>query len=79
VTVVRLCTGLSDCSFLSHVQDVDGESLRKLSQTLSEANVKHKLWIEQPEDIPTCIATRPYVKQDVQAYFRKLKLFKGTS
>ena len=37
----------------------------------------HKLWIEDPEDIPTCIALRPYPKDQVQKYFKKLRMFKG--
>lgn len=66
---------------------------------------QHKLWMEQPEDIPTCLAVKPYNKevdnditqatvcgfsfrffpqlffslilQEVQKYFKKLKLYKG--
>ncbi|CAG0918410.1 unnamed protein product [Notodromas monacha] len=56
----------------------DEKSLTDLAEKLSENHVKHKLWIEQPENIPTSIATRPYFKDEVQAHFKKLKLFKGT-
>ncbi|CAM8958558.1 unnamed protein product [Rhodiola kirilowii] len=35
-----------------------------------------ELWIEQPENIPTCLATKPYLKSLVSLYFKKLKLCK---
>ncbi|KAJ7370492.1 peptidyl-tRNA hydrolase domain-containing protein 1 [Desmophyllum pertusum] len=50
--------------------------LEKLSQDLSANQIDHKLWIEQPEDYPTCLATKPYPKQQIQSFFKKLKLFK---
>jgi Peptidyl-tRNA hydrolase PTH2 len=53
-------------------------ALQELSNILTEASVQHKLWIEQPENIPTCLATKPCPKQDIQKYFKKFKLFKGT-
>lgn len=52
--------------------------LRNLSSKLQEANIVHKLWIEQPEDFPTCLATKPYSKSEIQQYFKKLKLCKGS-
>ncbi|XP_050303521.1 putative peptidyl-tRNA hydrolase PTRHD1 [Anthonomus grandis grandis] len=53
------------------------QSLVDLKQKLEETGVKHKMWIEQPENIPTCIAVKPYGKEEVQKYFKKFKLFKG--
>lgn len=58
-------------------QATDEESIVKLSETLSSKGIDHKLWIEQPENIPTCIATRPYVKENIQENFKKFKLFKA--
>ncbi|GLV45148.1 uncharacterized protein CBL_05250 [Carabus blaptoides fortunei] len=52
------------------------ESLTKLEATLSEYNIKHKLWTEQPENIPTCLVLKPYPKEEVQKYVKKFKLFK---
>ncbi|XP_060066029.1 putative peptidyl-tRNA hydrolase PTRHD1 [Ylistrum balloti] len=52
------------------------ESLMALAEKLKAENVDHKLWIEQPEDIPTCIATRPYQKDLIQSHFKKFKLMK---
>lgn len=51
-------------------------ALRQLAQRLSDADIKHKLWIEMPEETPTCIALKPYRKQDVQALVKKFKLLK---
>ncbi|KAF2894060.1 hypothetical protein ILUMI_12110 [Ignelater luminosus] len=51
-------------------------SLISLKDKLVENNVKHKLWIEQPENIPTCLVAKPYPKEEIQKYFKKFKLFK---
>lgn len=54
----------------------DEASLNDLSSRLSNGNIHHKLWIEQPENIPTCLAIKPYPKKEVQSYFKKYKLLK---
>ncbi|XP_052086494.1 putative peptidyl-tRNA hydrolase PTRHD1 [Mytilus californianus] len=54
----------------------DEESLRSLSSVLTENSIDHKLWIEQPENISTCIAVRPYNKETVQQFFKEFKLFR---
>ncbi|XP_029902483.1 putative peptidyl-tRNA hydrolase PTRHD1 [Myripristis murdjan] len=58
------------------LQAPDQDSLSSLSETLTEGGVAHKLWIEQPENIPTCLALKPYPKETVQPLLRKFKLFK---
>ncbi|CAD7084306.1 unnamed protein product [Hermetia illucens] len=50
--------------------------LTKLSETLKENNILHKLWVEQPENFPTCIAIKPYPKDAVHKYVKKFKLMK---
>lgn len=57
-------------------QAPDEASLSSLSETLTQAGVAHKLWIEQPENIPTCLALKPCPKDSVQQLLRKFKLFK---
>ena len=58
--------------------EAQGErDLIKLAEKLKENNIDHKLWVEQPENYPTCLAVKPYPKQDVQKYFKKFKLYKG--
>lgn len=50
--------------------------LRALSETLTAAGVEHALWLEQPENVATCLATRPYEKEVVGGYFKKYNLAK---
>ncbi len=50
--------------------------LVELSQSLAESEIKFKLWIEQPENIPTCLATKPYAKSSVEKFFKIFKLFR---
>eukprot|EP00884_Botryococcus_braunii_P009829 jgi/Botrbrau1/18848/Bobra.177_2s0010.1 len=60
------------------VLEVKGAAqLQNLSAKLDEVRVPHKLWVEQPEDFPTCLATAPLPKMDIQEYFKKLQLCKG--
>ncbi|KAJ6295262.1 hypothetical protein OIU78_023306 [Salix suchowensis] len=43
--------------------EVKGEpQILNLSEKLKAGGIAHKLWIEQPENIPTCLATKPYPK-----------------
>uniref|UniRef100_A0A0B6ZWM4 peptidyl-tRNA hydrolase n=1 Tax=Arion vulgaris TaxID=1028688 RepID=A0A0B6ZWM4_9EUPU len=58
------------------LEAMDEDSLTKLSEKLTAENISHKLWIEQPENIPTCIAVKPYRRNEVQKYFRQFKLLK---
>lgn len=46
-------------------------ALTSLAERLTAAGVVHHLWVEQPEDIPTCLATKPARKSDVSAHFKK--------
>jgi len=55
----------------------DEFAIKDLDEKLSLLNIDHKLWTEQPENIPTCLVTKPYPKSEVQSHFRKLKLYKG--
>ncbi|KAJ8465918.1 hypothetical protein OPV22_028470 [Ensete ventricosum] len=43
--------------------EVKGETqLRNLSNKLKKEGIDHKLWVEQPDDFPACLLTRPYPK-----------------
>ena len=61
---------------LFNLQAPDEKSLTDVALKLKENNIDHKLWIEQPENIPTCLVAKPYPKTEIQSYFKKLKLFK---
>ncbi|XP_026993770.2 putative peptidyl-tRNA hydrolase PTRHD1 [Tachysurus fulvidraco] len=69
---------LSDLDNMHKVvlQAADEASLTHLSTTLSEKGIAHKLWTEQPENLATCLALKPYPKDTVQPFLRKFKLFK---
>ncbi|XP_064383490.1 putative peptidyl-tRNA hydrolase PTRHD1 isoform X2 [Halichondria panicea] len=53
----------------------EGE-LNALVSVLESNNKDFKLWVEQPENYPTCLATKPYIKTEIQDYFKKFKLLK---
>ena len=57
---------------------IDGneKELIELTELLKQNSIEHYLWIEQPENIPTALAVKPYWKKDVEGYFSKLKLFR---
>ncbi len=50
--------------------------LNALASVLESNDKDFKLWIEQPENYPTCLATKPYIKTEIQEYFKKFKLLK---
>ena len=59
------------------VLEVKGETqLRALAEKLTQAGVAHKLWIEQPEGVATCLATKPAAREDVSPHLKKLNLCK---
>lgn len=59
------------------VLQVKNESqLLALDKSLTEANFDHLLWQEEPEEWPTCIATKPYYKSDVKGMFSKCSLYR---
>ena len=60
------------------VLETGPDDLTKISEKLKEAGVDHKLWIEQPEDFPTCLAVKPYPKEVGPLYYpyREFYLFK---
>ena len=54
----------------------DEAELKVLAGSLEKEGLHFKLWMEQPEGFPTCLATKPYPKSLVQKHFKKLRLFK---
>lgn len=59
------------------VKECKGEpQLRTLAARLAAEGVAHKLWIEQPEGIPTAIALKPYPRSRVQHVVKKFQLLK---
>ncbi|EDL01370.1 putative peptidyl-tRNA hydrolase PTRHD1 [Mus musculus] len=58
------------------LEAADETTLKELAETLQQKNIDHTLWLEQPENIATCIALRPYPKEEVSQYLKKFRLFK---
>ncbi|CAN1341473.1 Putative peptidyl-tRNA hydrolase PTRHD1 [Linum perenne] len=73
---VRLEGGF-DLDIVQVTLEVKGETqMLNLAEKLRNGGIVHKVWIEQPENIPTSIATKPYPKSQVASFFKKLKLCK---
>ncbi|CAA0831927.1 Peptidyl-tRNA hydrolase II (PTH2) family protein [Striga hermonthica] len=73
---LRYCSPSNLDSMHKVTLEVKGEAqILNLSDKLKTDGIAHKLWIEQPENIPTCLATKPYPKSVVSLYFKKLKLW----
>ncbi|KAI8109988.1 hypothetical protein M9434_001264 [Picochlorum sp. BPE23] len=67
---------------LDHMRKVvleapDEAQLLQIASKLQEAGIPHKLWIEQPENMPTALASAPQRKSVISPFFRKLKLCRG--
>ncbi|CAM5130823.1 unnamed protein product [Natator depressus] len=58
------------------LEALDECALTTLAETLKQHNIDHKVWIEQPENIATCIALRPYPKEEVHQHLKKFRLLK---
>lgn len=51
------------------------EQLDELIANLKQSRVEHHVWLEQPENIRTCVATAPHDKALLSPLFRPFKLF----
>jgi peptidyl-tRNA hydrolase len=59
------------------VKEVKGlPQLQTLADKLSAEGIRHKLWLEQPENMPTAIALKPYPRSKVAPLLKKYSLFK---
>jgi len=54
----------------------DEAAVRKLAQMLDDGRVHYAMWTEQPENMVTALATKPYRRSDIQHLFKKFRLFK---
>lgn len=52
------------------------KELVDLSNSLGSNGIKFKLWTEQPENIPSCLATKPYAKNVIENFFKMFKLLR---
>ena len=51
------------------------EELLLLAENLRAKGIVHKVWMEQPENMPTAIALKPYPQSQVAHLLSKYKLF----
>lgn len=51
-------------------------SFRRIIDLLKEKELIYYEWVEQPENISTCLATLPYKRSDIGDVFKKCQLFK---
>jgi len=57
------------------ILEASGEAqLLEIAAKLEEAGIQHKLWVEQPENVPTALAAAPSRKSVVGPFFKRLKL-----
>nr|XP_021154195.1 putative peptidyl-tRNA hydrolase PTRHD1 [Columba livia] len=54
----------------------DEAALVALAETLKQHDIDHEVWTEQPENVATCLALRPYPKERVHQHLKKFKLLK---
>jgi Peptidyl-tRNA hydrolase PTH2 len=54
----------------------NAEQLQLIASNLESHRKKFHLWNEQPENIPVALATAPGEKEDLQEFFKHLKLMK---
>ena len=54
----------------------DEAELLDTASLLTRHSIVHRVWVEAPELLPSCLATRPYQRRVVQPLLRHLKLFR---
>lgn len=52
------------------------EELISTSESLNQSSILNHIWIEQPENLPVCLATRPAPRGVIQPLLKHLKLFR---
>jgi peptidyl-tRNA hydrolase len=52
-------------------------TLENISDKLNTLGIQHYRWIEQPENILTCLATIPTVKSHIQEAIKKCQLWRS--
>ncbi|KAI8832948.1 peptidyl-tRNA hydrolase II domain-containing protein [Chytriomyces cf. hyalinus JEL632] len=77
-TEARVAEYLSDVEGMRKVvlETKNEASLAKVEAELKERGILHHKWIEQPEGIAACIATAPYLRDDVKDCFKKCQLYR---
>ncbi|XP_053992905.1 putative peptidyl-tRNA hydrolase PTRHD1 [Hylaeus volcanicus] len=56
------------------LQVPDENALRSLATKLADNDIKFWLWEEKPENVATCLASKPGPRSTLKNHFRSLKL-----
>ncbi|KAJ1983592.1 peptidyl-tRNA hydrolase domain-containing protein 1 [Dimargaris verticillata] len=51
-------------------------SLLKVAEGLTQSQISHYLWVEQPENLETCLATIPVPRSSVRDILKKCQLWR---
>ena len=54
----------------------DEKELFELENKLVSNEIDYRMWIKQPGNYATCIATRPYPITEISSHFKNVKLYK---
>ena len=54
----------------------DEKELFALENKLVSNEIDYRMWIKQPGDCATCIATRPYPTTEIATFFKNVKIYK---
>jgi peptidyl-tRNA hydrolase len=52
------------------------ESLKRTAERLESAGLQFKLWCEQPDNVHSSLATKPYPRGQVKDFFAEFKLLR---
>ena len=75
VDTIAYCTNADDMHKIV-LSAESASSLDDLASALSNAGVGHRRWIEQPENIVTCVASRPASRALLQPFFKAFRLLR---
>ncbi|KAJ9054666.1 hypothetical protein DSO57_1011668 [Entomophthora muscae] len=60
----------------SQLKTKNENSLLAVANNLTELGIPHCCWIENPENIKTCIATAPVLRSDLKDALKKCSLYR---
>ena len=58
------------------LEGTSNDQLLALSESLTSASILHNLWVEQPENVATALATAPYHRSLLKPLFAGFKLLR---
>ncbi|OAF68303.1 Peptidyl-tRNA hydrolase domain-containing protein 1 [Intoshia linei] len=76
----------NDASMVEYLKDIDNmtkvllktrdmKEYENIKKNLKSSKISYTEWLEQPENLITCLSLKPYYKNDVYDIIKELKLF----